>query len=144
MKKIKSKKIIDCARGWIGTPYKHQSSLKGVGTDCLGLIRGVWRELAGQEPERAGAYTPGWDDHDPTDILLKKAHQHLVEIDGLEDGCVIIFRMAFSGPAKHMAIYSGNGNMIHAVSGSSCCEVCMNEVYKKRMVACFKFPFGEI
>ena len=28
---------------WIGTPYRHQASLKGVGCDCLGLVRGVWR-----------------------------------------------------------------------------------------------------
>ncbi len=28
--------IVRAARGWIGTPYRHQASLKGVGTDCLG------------------------------------------------------------------------------------------------------------
>ena len=33
--------VIAAARGWIGTPYLHQASLKGVGTDCLGLVRGV-------------------------------------------------------------------------------------------------------
>lgn len=31
--------IVAAARGWIGTPYLHQASLKGVGTDCLGLVR---------------------------------------------------------------------------------------------------------
>ena len=35
------------ARGWLGTPYHHQASLKGVGCDCLGLLRGVWREVIG-------------------------------------------------------------------------------------------------
>ena len=28
---------------WLGTPYRHQAALKGVGCDCLGLVRGVWR-----------------------------------------------------------------------------------------------------
>ena len=46
--------IVAAARGWAGTPYHHQASVKGVGCDCLGLIRGLWRELVGDEP-RAGA-----------------------------------------------------------------------------------------
>ena len=45
--------IVGAARGWIGTPYRHQASLKGVGCDCLGLLRGVWRELKGEEPAPA-------------------------------------------------------------------------------------------
>lgn len=52
--------IVTEARTWIGTPYQHQASLKGVGCDCLGLVRGVWRELIGEEPERASPYAPGW------------------------------------------------------------------------------------
>ena len=43
--------IVRAARSWIGTPYRHQASLKGVGCDCLGLLRGVWREVVGAEPE---------------------------------------------------------------------------------------------
>ena len=52
--------IIAEARGWIGTPYCHQASLKGAGCDCLGLIRGVWRALYGAEPEAPGPYSPNW------------------------------------------------------------------------------------
>lgn len=49
--------IVAEARRWIGTPYRHQASLCGVGCDCLGLLRGVWRALIGPEPERIGAYS---------------------------------------------------------------------------------------
>ena len=35
--------IVAEARAWIGTPYRHQASLKGIGCDCLGLLRGIWR-----------------------------------------------------------------------------------------------------
>lgn len=44
-------RVVEIARRWIGTPYHHQASLKGVGCDCLGLVRGVYRELCGAEPE---------------------------------------------------------------------------------------------
>ena len=44
-------KIIAEARAWIGTPYHHQAAVKGVGCDCLGLVRGVWRAVYGADPE---------------------------------------------------------------------------------------------
>ena len=37
--------IVAEARNGIGTPYRHQGSLKGVACDCIGLVRGVWRAL---------------------------------------------------------------------------------------------------
>ena len=49
---IRRNDIVAETRGWIGTPYRHQASLKGVGCDCLGLVRGVWRACVGDEPEQ--------------------------------------------------------------------------------------------
>lgn len=43
---VTRKAIVNAARSWLGTPYHHQASLRGVGCDCLGLIRG----LAGPRP----------------------------------------------------------------------------------------------
>ena len=43
--------IVRAARRYIGTPYHHQAALAGAGCDCLGLIRGVWRDLYGAESE---------------------------------------------------------------------------------------------
>lgn len=37
----KRTEVIIEARRWIGTPYHHQAALRGVGVDCVGLIRGV-------------------------------------------------------------------------------------------------------
>ena len=51
-------RIVALARGWIGTPYLHQTSAKAAGCDCLGLLRGIWREAVGTEP----ALSPE-DDH---------------------------------------------------------------------------------
>ena len=50
--------VVEAARGWLGTPYRHQVSLKGEGADCLGLVRGVWREVAG-EWQILGTIGPG-------------------------------------------------------------------------------------
>ncbi len=55
-------RIVAVARAWIGTPYLHQASTKGAGCDCLGLIRGVWREVHGDEPAPVPPYTPDWSE----------------------------------------------------------------------------------
>ena len=51
--------VLKITRQWIDTPYRHQASKRGVGTDCLGLIRGIWRSLYGTgDPEGMPNYTP--------------------------------------------------------------------------------------
>ena len=62
--------IVAAARSWIGTPYRHQASLRGVGCDCLGLLRGVWREVVGDEPEAAPAYSRDWAEASGREALL--------------------------------------------------------------------------
>lgn len=37
----KASDIIAEAREWVYTPFRHQASMKGVGCDCVGLIKGV-------------------------------------------------------------------------------------------------------
>ena len=38
--------IISAARKWVGTPFKHQGRVMGVGCDCLGLLMGIAKECA--------------------------------------------------------------------------------------------------
>jgi cell wall-associated NlpC family hydrolase len=70
--------VVSLARSWIGTPYVHQASAKGQGTDCLGLVRGVWRELYGADPEAPPPYTPDWNERrSAEEPLLSAARRHL-------------------------------------------------------------------
>ncbi len=68
--------IVAAARRWIGTPYQHQASLIHVGCDCLGLVRGVWREVIGPEPEDIPPYTPDWAEAGAAETLLGAADRH--------------------------------------------------------------------
>lgn len=36
------------ARAWMGTPYVLSAALRGVGCDCIGLVRGVWSDVTGK------------------------------------------------------------------------------------------------
>jgi NlpC/P60 family putative phage cell wall peptidase len=98
--------IVQIARSWIGTPYVHQASVKGAGCDCLGLLRGVWREVRGAEPEDPPAYSPDWAEASGSETLYMALARHLTEIgvQSLAPGDVALFRMARTGPAKHCGI----------------------------------------
>src|SRR3954471_18800976 len=86
--------ILAEARSWIGTPYRHQASLKGVGCDCLGLVRGVWRAFYGDQPEAAPPYPPGWGQAAPREPFFEAAARHLapVSFERIRGGNVLLFR----------------------------------------------------
>ena len=68
--------ITTLARGWLGTPYHHQASLKGVGTDCIGLVRGIYRELYGGEAEAIPAYSRDWAEATGEETLIARLLDH--------------------------------------------------------------------
>ncbi len=133
------------ARGWLGTPYHHQASVRGVGCDCLGLIRGVWRELYGAEPELPPAYTADWAEATGEETLLAAARRNLIEItvEGAEPGDVVLFRMVDTGPAKHAGILSADGRFIHAYSNRAVTESSLGRWWRAKQVAAFTWPEGK-
>lgn len=135
-------RIVAEARAWIGTPYAHQASLRGAGADCLGLVRGVWREVVGDEPERTPSYTPDWAEALGEETLLAAARRHLreVAIGDTRDGDVLLFRMALGAPAKHAAIVSGPERIVHAYWGRAVCETRLVPWWRRRIAAAFSFP----
>src|SRR5690606_34535921 len=122
------RQIVAAARGWIGTPYRHQASAKGAGCDCLGLVRGVWREVIGAEPETVPPYAPDWAEVGARETLLAAARRWLVEVApaAMVPGDVLLFRMAAGSPVKHCAILSSLGppqpRIIHAYWGRAVVE----------------------
>lgn len=136
--------VVNIARQWLGTPYEHQASCLGAGADCLGLIRGVWRVLIGDEPTSMPAYTPDWGEPDKNEVLLRAMHLYLRPVEnGAELGDVLLFRMRNTGPAKHLAILSDAGEnkrIIHAYSGRGVVETILGSEWESRIVGVFRFP----
>ncbi len=149
---VEGVEVARIARSWIGTPYRHQASLKGVGTDCLGLVRGVWREIYGAEPEETPPYSRDWGEAARDEALWRAAARRLAPGEGAERaGDVILFRMMEGAPAKHMAIVgepgvadkggrAAGGTIIHAYSGRSVLETPFIDSWRRRAVAVFRFP----
>jgi NlpC/P60 family putative phage cell wall peptidase len=130
------------ARSWIGTRYRHQASVKGVGCDCLGLIRGVWRGCVGDEPEAPPPYAPDWAEARGEETLADAALRHLVPIacDDVRAGDVLLFRWRERCVAKHVAIASSATTMIHAHDGAAVCEIALAPWWRRRLAYVFEFP----
>jgi NlpC/P60 family putative phage cell wall peptidase len=134
--------IVARARAWIGTPYAHQASLRGVGTDCLGLVRGIWREIFGSEPEAVPGYPRDWSEASGDEAMLAAARRHFREIDiaDLRPGLVLIFRWQRGAVAKHAAILASPDTMIHAAERVCVAEVPFSAWWRRRLVGVFAFP----
>jgi len=134
--------VVAIARRWLGTPYCHQASLAGVGTDCLGLVRGVWRELYGREAEALVPYTRDWAEATGEETLLAAARRHLLEVAAADaaPGAVLVFRYRRGAVAKHAAILATPATMIHAMEGVPVSEVAFSPWWRRRLVAAFAFP----
>ena len=133
---------------WLGTPYRHQASTRGVGCDCLGLVRGVWRAIQGEEPEAVVPYRADWAEVCGEERLLEAARRWLVEkpVEAAVPGDVLLFRMAPGAAVKHCAILSRGGptpRIVHAYWGRAVVESWLGDWWRARLVAAFAYP-GEM
>ena len=133
--------IVAEARRWLGTPYRHQASALGAGCDCLGLVRGVWRAVCGDEPEAPPPYTPDWSDGGD-ELLRDAARRWFVEIApaAAAPADVLLFRMCAGAPMKHAAILVAPDRIIHAYWARAVVESRLTPFWRARLTAAFSFP----
>jgi NlpC/P60 family putative phage cell wall peptidase len=133
--------VIAAARAFLGTPYRHQGSTPGAGCDCLGLLRGVWRALYGDEPMAMPAYRPGMRDPLNAGALRLAAEQFLLAEQGpLAAGQVVLFRLNGAAEPKHCGILLGPDRFIHAQERLGVVEANLTEAWVTRVKGRFRFP----
>ena len=125
--------IVETARSWLGTPYRHLAATKHAGCDCLGLIRGVWAELYGALPEVPNYRAEARDHRD----LLAAAEGRLQRVE-LGAGAIVLFRLG--AVPRHCGIMTGPGRFIHAQERIGVVEANLTEGWAKRVAGCFAFP----
>ncbi|MGA9796203.1 MAG: hypothetical protein WBQ17_11795 [Rhizomicrobium sp.] len=141
--------IVATARTWIGTPYVHQASVKGVGCDCLGLLRGVWRELRGAEPQAIPNYSPDWAETTGAETLYTALARILrpVPLQQIAPGDIALFRMHPRGPAKHCGIVAmfppplrrgGSLTLIHTRQNKHVSEEQLSPSWRGRLAYAFR------
>lgn len=65
-------RVVECAHGWIDTPYHHMARKKAAGVDCAQILIAVFAEAGLLEP-----FNPG---HYPRDWMLHRDGERYLEI----------------------------------------------------------------
>lgn len=142
-KPLRRADIVAAARSWLGTPYHHQASVKGVGCDCLGLVRGVWRDLYGREAEAPPPYSRDWAEARAEETLLAAAKRHLEPLasaGAAKPGDVLVFRIRDRAIAKHAGILVAQDRMVHGQEGVGVVEVHLGRWWRRHVAGAFRFP----
>jgi NlpC/P60 family putative phage cell wall peptidase len=133
--------IYNTALTWLNTPYIHQARTKHIGTDCLGLILGIWQEIYGNLPQQPPAYTRSWRQLDTTEPLLTAAFQHLqpVSLSSIDISDLLFFRMHAAAPVKHIGLYMGKNKFLHAYEKRGTILEPLVDYWKKHLQYAFLF-----
>ena len=136
-------RIVFEARLWLGTPYRHQASIRGIGCDCLGLARGIWVALYGREPEAMPAYSSDWAEASGRETLLEAARLHMIvkSVAAIEPGDMVAFRWRPHLPAKHLGLIMPGDGLLHAYETAGwVTEGPLAPAWRARIAAAFAFP----
>ena len=128
--------VVECARSFLGTPFKHQGRLKGMGIDCAGLIIKVAHELSISSFDFT-AYS-----RDPDSTEMQQYLQfHLIEAPSSQRLAGTIVHMRFVGEPKHVGILTSPTSIIHAYESiGKCVEHTLDSKWSRRIISAFDYP----
>ena len=136
-------RIVRLAEDWIGTPYRHQGARKRVGCDCIGLIRGLWREFYGVDPGPVPPYAPDWAERGGEDRLMDAALRLCRPLEGIGEarpGDLLLFRWRADCAAKHAGILCCPQHFIHAYEQTAVTRSALVPAWRRRVAGVFRFP----
>lgn len=139
--------IADEARTWVGTPYQHQQSLKGIAVDCIGLIRGVARNVGLDDPFSSGNAREyeGYSRMPNAMLLIQACDEFMNRIKQSEAtlGDVLLFNFIDRGigDPQHFGLVSQTypvQYMIHSLAPFRVVEHVIDGNWRKRIIGAYK------
>lgn len=134
--------VIAAAHEWLGTPYHDQASLRGVGADCLGLARGIWRDVVGPEPTEIPPYSRDWGEVGDREVMADTALEWMpsVPLSEIAPGDLVLFRMRRGAIAKHCGILISEDRFIHAYDRLGVVVDHLHAGWSRRIAYAFRYP----
>lgn len=142
MKTVQELAIAEAER-WIGTPYRHQASGIGIGCDCLGLVRGIWRTVYGEDPSAGAVYSPDWAERGVEERLMRAAVLHCgaaLPVGAMMPGDLLLFRWRREFAAKHIGLLSDEHHFIHAYEQAGVVRSSLVAGWRNRIAGVFRLP----
>ncbi|MGH8585287.1 MAG: NlpC/P60 family protein [Gammaproteobacteria bacterium] len=107
--------VVAVARTWLGTPYHHQASIKGVGADCIGFVKGVALEAGLITQEMAEGLPIDYSRQQTGGRLRRIMGDLLIAVPSSEVLPADVFLMRIAGEDSHIGLYTDLG-IIHCHS----------------------------
>jgi NlpC/P60 family putative phage cell wall peptidase len=129
------------ARSWLGTPWHHQASLKGVGCDCIGFVRGVAEPFVGRV-DCPMNYAETWPLYRAEEQLRNEMAGRCIEIDPEHalPGDILLFG-AGKGPAHHCGYLTEGARLIHCYrEAGRVVEQDMTPFWAEKIRGAFRLP----
>lgn len=143
MSQITPEAFITNLRTWVGTPWHHQQHTR-YGCDCIGLFIGCYLELGidytATNLKSRSRYPQGRK-------LLGRVEEICgPAIESPEPICLLVFcnnpEKLREDHASHVACYTENGTIIHAVVEEKVIETDYTEALQKHFLAAYRLPMG--
>lgn len=150
--------IASAARTWVGTPFRWEASLKGVGADCRGVISGAARDCGRAEAAEIEARVVGYSrrineaelvaglDRLFDRVFLDGPDRLAAPVHELEPGDVLGFRIQHR--LQHLGIYTREHRghmMVHAYSAepAQVVEVPLGRFWTRRLAGIWRWRVGD-
>jgi len=106
--------VVAEARSWIGCPYHHMGTIKGVGVDCAQLVLCVFSNVGLVQNFATGSYPPDWHLHRESEryLAIISTLAGPIEREAARPGDVVLFR--FGRAFSHGAIITEWPQVVHA------------------------------
>lgn len=131
--------FIEAARSYIGTPFRHQGRVPGVGLDCAGVVVCALRE-SGHDVKDVQGY--GRIPANGLFTSMVASQCDIIQFADLQTGDLILF--AFRSDPQHIAIYD-EGKLIHAYQAVG--KVVLNSldsVWMSRLRGCYRLRCNNV
>nr|MBL8412736.1 C40 family peptidase [Dechloromonas sp.] len=128
--------VVAAARNLIGTPFRHQGRLPGIGLDCAGLVVVIAHELGIPHRDVAGYGRRPFQGQLEA-VLASQPGLQSVAVADLVEGDLLLMR--FGRDPQHLAIHAG-GTIIHAAEEfGKVAEHRLDDTWRRRIVAAYRF-----
>lgn len=132
--------VVSVARSWLATPFVPQSSVKGHGCDCAGLVIGVAKEI-GAAPDD---FDPGPYKQSPNGTMLKICDAHLSRVDKASIVPGDIVAIQWDKEPQHLGIVvdypRGRLGIVHAMNRRrAVVEHVLSDKWRALIVAAYRF-----
>ena len=138
---VPAREVLAAAELWIGTPWHPGAAVRGTGCDCVGLIRGVLRDVTGRVIP-APPWMPDWASAQ-AEPLIEAAREWLVPAPpgAAQAGDIVTIRIGHLR-AAHAGILTLDGGLIHATERRGVVRV--RSLPGKGITTAWRIPAGEV